>query len=207
MLRMVVAEEPADPLGLTDESLANSLSALCENPFAAGLVKDKDLFYAAALKLMDHKRQNTRAEGIRMLAAMPLEDFHRVADRLQYVIKDRDLTYHSYHNPTKAVGSGIAILAGFNIKEGLDYTIALGEMESGKGSFKMRAMMDSLARYGANARPYMEELKQRPGWQKVPDNPKLRGNWENLINAIEEDKEPAKLITIEEAKASNHTNP
>jgi hypothetical protein len=166
-------------------------------------VRDKDLFYAAALKLMDHKRQNTRAEGIQMLAAMPLEDFHRVADRLQYVIKDQDLTYHSYHNPTKAIGTGIAILAGFNIKEGLDYTLGIGEAESGKGSFKMRAMMDSLARYGANARPYMEELKQRPSWQKVPENPKLRGNWEHLIKSIREDKEPAKLITIEEAKAAS----
>jgi hypothetical protein len=65
----------------------------------------------------------------------------------------------------------------------------------------MRAMMDSLARYGANARPYMEELKQRPSWQKAPDNPKLRGNWEHLIKAIKEDKDPAKLITLEEAMA------
>jgi len=41
MLGMVVADEPGDPMGLTDESLANSLSALCANPFAAGQVKDK----------------------------------------------------------------------------------------------------------------------------------------------------------------------
>ena len=203
LLRMVVAEEPADPLGLTDESLADSLSALCENPFSGGLVTDKDLFYAAASKLMDHKRQNTRAEGMRMVAAMPLEDFRRVADKMQYVIKDQDLTYHSYHNPTNAIGTGIAILAGFNIKEGLDYTLGIGDTESGKGSFKMRAMMDSLARYGANARPYVEQLKQQQSWQKVPDNPKLRGNWEKMIKAIEEDKEPAKLITLEEAKAAS----
>lgn len=90
-------------------------------------------FAAAHDQLMDHKRQNTRADGIRMLAAMPLEDFQRVADRLQYVIKDQDLTYHSYHNPTQAIGG--------------------------------------------------------------------------MIKAIKEDKKPAKLITIDEAKASNHTNP
>jgi hypothetical protein len=138
-----------------------------------------------------------------MLAAMPLEDFHRVGERLQYVIKDQDLTYHSYHNPTHAIGAGISILAGLNIKEGLDYTLALGETESGKGSFKMRTMMDSLAGYGANARPYVEQLKQRPGWQKVPSNPKLRGNWERLIKAIEEDTDPAELITIAEAMAAS----
>jgi len=152
---------------------------------------------------MDHKRQKTRSDGIGMVAAMPFEDFRHVADKLQYVIKDQDLTYHSYHNPTNAIGAGIAILAGFDIKDGLDYTLGIGETESGKGSFKMRTMMDSLARYGANARPYMEELKGRPSWQKVPNNPKMKGNWERLIKAIEEDKNPAKLITIEEAKAAS----
>jgi hypothetical protein len=71
----------------------------------------------------------------------------------------------------------------------------------------MRTIMDSLVRYGANARPYVEQLKQHPGWQKVPDNPKLRGNWEKMIKAMEEHKDPAKLITLEEAMESNHTNP
>ena len=206
MLRMVVADESGDPLGLTDESLANSLNTLCPDPFAAGQTKDKELFYAAASKLMDHKRQATRAQAIRMVAAMPLEDFRHVGERMEYVLKDQDLTYHSYHNPTHAIGPGIAILSRLNIREGMDYALAINESETGKVSFKMRTIMDSLARYGANARPYVEKLKQLPDWQTVPDNRKLKGNWDNMIKAIEEDKDPATLISIAEAMAAKNNN-
>jgi hypothetical protein len=199
MLKMVVADEPGDPLGLTDESLSESLNALCPDPLAVGQVKDKGLFYTAATKLMDHKRQGTRALAMRMVAAMPLEDFRHVGEEMEYVLKDQDLTYHSYHNPTQAIGAGIAILARLNIKEGLDYTLAIDASETGKGSFKMRAIMDSLARYGAHARPYVEKLKQLPAWKTVSENRKLKGNWENMIKAMEEDKDPAKLITLAEA--------
>ena len=204
MLKMVIADEPADPLGLADESLASSLNTLCPDPFAAGQVTDKGLFYGATNKLMGHKRQATRAQAMRMVAAMPLEDFHHVGEKMQYILNDEDLTYHSYHNPTHAIAPGIAILARLNIKEGMDYALAIKESETGKGSFKMRAIMDSLARYGANARPYVEKLRQLPNWKNVPDNGKLKANWANMIKAIEEDKDPATLISIAEAMAATN---
>jgi hypothetical protein len=206
MLKMVVAEEPGDPLGLTDESLAESLNTLCPDPFAAGQVKDKKLFYAAATRLMDHKRQGTRGLAMKMVTAMPEEDFRLVGDKIQYVIKDKDLTYHSYHNPSQAIGSGIAVLARFHIKEGLDYTLAIEESETGKGSFKMRTIMDSLARYGAHARPYVEKLQQRDSWKTVPDNRKLKSHWENMIKAMETDKNPSPLISWDEAKNGTQSN-
>jgi len=155
MLKMVVEEEPGDPLGLSDESLAESLNTLCPDPFAAGQVKDKDL------------------------------------------------TYHSYHNPGQAIGSGIALFARFHIKEGLDYTLAIEESESGKGSFKMRTIMDSLARYGAHARPYVEKLQQRDEWKSVPNNRKFKSNWENMIKAMEADKTPGALISLEKAMSAS----
>ncbi len=47
---------------------------MCKTPFAEGLVTDKKLFYAVAMKLMRHKRHQARSMGGRMLVGMPLED-------------------------------------------------------------------------------------------------------------------------------------
>ena len=98
MLKLVVADKPDDPLGRIDEQLGRSLNILCADPYAAGLVKDKELFYAAVHKLLDHKRANGRTTGAKLIANIPLGDFHHVADKVLYIIDDKDLTYHSYHN-------------------------------------------------------------------------------------------------------------
>lgn len=199
MLKMVVEDEPDDPFRDIDWSLGRSLNTLCKEPFAAGLVTEKDLFYGAAIKLAQHKRQQVRAEGLRMLAGMPLEDFHRVADTVLHVIRDKDPTYHSYHSPGGPVGAGVTVLANLNIKEGMRMALGILDIQSGKGSFKYRAVMDSLAKYGANARPILEQMKQDERWKNVPENGKLKRNWNNMVKAIEQDEAPAELITLEEA--------
>jgi hypothetical protein len=67
----------------------------------------------------------------------------------------------------------------------------------------MRTIMDSLARYGAHARPYVEKLQQRDEWKSVPNNRKLKSNWENMIKAMEADKIPGALISLEEAMSAS----
>lgn len=137
-----------------------------------------------------------------MLTGMPLEDFHRVADTVIHVIKDKDPTYHSYHNPTHAVVAGISILADLNIREGLDFINGIHSMESGKGSFKQRAIMDGLTKYGAHAKPQLEALRTRKAWLNIEKNKRLKRNWKKLVDAVENDKNPRKLITLEEAVSS-----
>jgi hypothetical protein len=42
----------------------------------ARFVEHKELFYEAARKLLDHKRADGRTVGVKMLAGVPLDDFH-----------------------------------------------------------------------------------------------------------------------------------
>jgi hypothetical protein len=199
IVQLLALDKENDPLQLKDMGIGKSLNVLCRTPFTSNLVPDKEAHYKGALKLIRHKRQHARAEGARMLVDMPIEDFHLVAKDVVHLIEDKDPTYHSYHSPGGPVGSGVAILANLNIREGLDYATGILDIPSGKGSFKMRAVMDSLARYGANARPKLEEMKASEKWKGVPDNRKLRGSWNNMVKAIEEDKSTKKLISLEEA--------
>jgi Family of unknown function (DUF6288) len=200
MLALIVEDEPGDTFRDVDQSVGKSLNALCENPYKAGLVTNKDLFYKAALKLADHKRQHARADGLRMLEGIPLEDFKIVADKVMHVVENNDPTYHSYHSPGGSIGSGVAILANLNIREGMQYALDVLDDESGKGSFKLRMVMDALAKYGPSAKPMLEKVKADPRFKGVDKNPKLSKQWNNMVNAIEGKQPTATLISLEEAK-------
>jgi len=91
----------------------------------------------------------------------------------------------------------------FDIREDLENAQAIEESESGKGSFKMRTIMDCLARYGAHARPYVEKLQLRDEWKSVPNNRKLKSNWDNMIKAMEADKTPGARIFLEEVMSAS----
>jgi len=78
LLKLVMTAKPQDPLGKIDERLGASLNALCKDPYAAGLVKNKELFYAVVFKLLDHKRATGRTSGVKLIANIPLKDFHHV---------------------------------------------------------------------------------------------------------------------------------
>lgn len=199
MVKLLVQDKQGDPLQLIDMGIGKSINVLSKTPFASGLVPDKATHYKAALKLVRHKRQHARGEGLKMLAEIPLKDFHLIADDVVHVIKDQDSTYHSYHNPGGPVTAAITILANLNIEEGIEYALAIRHIPSGKGSFKLRAVMDSLARYGANAKPTLEAMKKDEAWQNVPGNRKLSGNWKRMVKAIEDDKKPKKLISLKDA--------
>lgn len=182
--------------------LGKTLNSLCKDPFTQGLVTDKASFYKAANKLLDHKRQGGRASGGHMLADMPIEDFHLVGEKLVHIIKDKDDTYHSYHNPGGPVGAAINVLAHLNIKEGIPYAMDIVNQPSGKGSFKMKARWAALGAYGANAKPQMELLEAeilnngRGGLKALG---KHKRAWDSMVKKIEGDQNPSPLITFEQA--------
>ena len=192
MLKLVAADKPCDPLGKLDEQLGGSLNSLCPDPYAAGLVKDKQLFYAVVDKLLDHKRAVGRIAGGKLVANIPLEDFHYVADKLQHIIADQDLTYHSYHNlgpKTEAV----SILANLNIAGGIEAAFDTLEAEGGKAGFKIRMMMNVLPKYGANAKYALPKIKAVKAG-------KFQKQWDAMIKEIESATGTRTMITLEEAK-------
>jgi hypothetical protein len=157
------------------------------------LVKDKKLFYAAAHKLMDHKRTSGRIAGTAMIANIPLADFHLVADKVQYIIDDKDLTYQSYHN-LGAKTNCISILANLNIKGGIEAAFATLEDPNGKAGFKIRLLMDVLPRYGANAKYVLPKIKGN-------DVGKFQKQWDEMVKLIETAPPATKnMITFDEAK-------
>jgi hypothetical protein len=199
MVKLVVEDRPDDIFGDVDWSVGGSINRLCKEPFKAGLVKDKELFYKAAIKLIENKRQHVRADGARMLAEMPLEDFHLVGDKLMHLVKDQDSTYHSYHSPGGPIGAGVTVLANLNIEEGIQPVLDTLKIESGKWAFKLRMIMSTLPKYGGNAKPALEKLKADPRLKTIEQG-RFGGAWKAMVKAIEEDEAPRKLMTFEEAK-------
>ncbi|PXA05681.1 hypothetical protein DDZ13_02070 [Coraliomargarita sinensis] len=198
MLQLVLDEEPEDHFREIDQSVGESLNRMCATPFDSGLVTDKELFFAASQKLIDHKRQQARSAGIKMLSDMPLEDLHHVADDVMYIIKDKDRTYHSYHGWQHTIGPAIEVLAGLNIKEGLPYAAGVIDREGGKWGFKVRMLCAALPKYGANAQDALAEIKKDPRLENIEEG-RFGRMWRNMVTAIEEDPSPSELVSLEEA--------
>ncbi len=199
MLKVVVADESDDPFAALDETLGKSLNVLCPDPYKAGLVTDKKLFYAAVGKLLDHKRQSARGSGMSMILNMPLEDFHFIGDKVMYIIEDKDITYHSYHNPMAAMGKGLVVLANLNIDGGIDAAFKIMNAKAGKWGFKVRMITGVLPKYGANAKPALAKLRADPRWNNI-EKGRFGGAWRAMVKAIESSTETRKMISVEEAK-------
>lgn len=192
LLQLVMTPKPQDPRGRIDERLGAALNTLCKDPYAAGLVKNKKLFYAAVQKLLDHKRASGRISGTSLIANIPLGDFREVADKIEYIIADQDLTYHSYHNLGPKTGS-ISILANLNIEGGIESAFETMDSPNGKAGFKIRLLMDVLPKYGSAAKYVLPKLKTFSAG-------KFQKQWDAMIKQIESDTQPRKMISLEEAK-------
>ena len=192
MLKLVVAVKPEDKLGRIDEKVGRSLNVLCKDPYAAGLLTDKELFYKAVHTLLEHRRANGRTSGAKLIAGIPREDFRHVADKVLYIIEDKDLTYHSYHNlgpQTNAIG----ILANLNIKGGIEAAFDILNAKTGKAGFKIRMLMAVLPKYGANAKYALPRIK-------AVNAGKFKKPWDAMIKEIESSTGTRKMISLEEAK-------
>lgn len=198
LLQLIVDEEPGDHFRDIDQSVGRSLNMLCSTPYASGLVRNKELFYAAADKLLDHKRQQARSDGIKMLSEIPLKDFPKMANQIMYIIEDKDPSYHSYHAWQHTIGPAIEILANLNIAEGIAYATGVLDREGGKWGFKVRMLCAALPKYGANAKDALAKVQADERLKNV-ENDKFRNIWLRMVQAIEEDTTSKKLITIEEA--------
>lgn len=177
------------------------LNTLCEHPFKAGLVTDKELLYKVALRLAGDREQHPRGYGMSMLVGMPLEDFHRVADKVLYVIEGKDPDWTSYSAPQHDIGSAITLLGSLNIKEGLDYALRVPDFRpKAKAMFWHRATWIGLSAYGSAAKGALEEYHKT---LKSRDFKRATGEYKKMLQAVEGDANPPrKLISMQEAIAA-----
>ena len=97
----------------------------------------------------------------------------------------------------------ISILADLNIKEGIDMAMKIMDMSSFKHIFRIKTRWECLAMYGGNAKAQVLELRKaienngRGGMKLLGRN---RAAWDAMEKAVMEDKNPKKLITLEEAR-------
>jgi hypothetical protein len=177
LLQLVVAEKPADPLGRTNETLGRALTTLAPDPYAAGLITDKTLFYRAVDTLLQHPRAAGRSCGTTLVAHMPLEDFHLVGRQLAAILADKNRSYHSYHNLEPRNGT-LSLYASLGIEGGIEAAFAILEEETGKAGFKIRLLMDVLPKYGPAAKKHLPEIR-------AINAGKFANQWSNMIKTIE----------------------
>lgn len=190
LLRIAIAEKPADPRGDLDFDIATSLVRLTPDPYALEL--DFDLFHTAANKLLGHRHHAPRNAIMRMLANVPLTHFPAVAERIIEVIRNDNVAYETYHNDA-ARATGLAILERLGIRDGM--TLAVETMEPGKWgqARRVKARLAFLTRYGKEAHAVLPEIKA------MRQSGRIKPSEDGAIARIERATRPRDLITLEEA--------
>jgi len=199
ILQFTLEERPkADPFGNVDAKISKSLAGMFRYVKAPESQKvhapDKVILFKVASKFLTHKRQTSRKYGMKMLEGITMEEFPIVAEQLMHVLEDKDPTYHTYSSVISV--EGINILADLNIKEGLDILENAIFHGGGKWAFKYKGLMKTLPKYGANAIPYIPKYEAHRSINKPGD--RFTPSWQKMVEKIKADKNPKKLMTIEE---------
>jgi hypothetical protein len=126
-----------------------------------------------------------------------LEDFYRVADTVMHVIEDKDPTYQSYHSPGGPVTAAITILANLHIEEGIQHALEIPDKPYGKHMFKVVACWTALTPYGGNAKAALDKIRI-----EGEVTGRHAETYKAMVKAIDDDKNPPKMITFKEAVAA-----
>lgn len=210
ILRFLTEDRPSDHFGEIDTLVAEGLDPLARilewDYYKAGFVTDHELFHQAAIRLMQHKQQNTRGTGARMVRFVPNEKFHLVARPLEHILKDDDTTYHTYHNPRAVIDPAVQVFADHDILEGVEYLIDYMLEPGGKSGFMIRTLTSTLPAYGIHAKPWLPKIRENK-WIKVMHEQAANNNGEHrflpaynkMVSDIENATEGPPLVPLEEA--------
>jgi hypothetical protein len=209
VLRFLLEKRPPDMFSFTDLQIARALNLIHVEAELklkeAGLYQDKELFYKAATHLMNHKHQVARGVGVRMVRFIPDEDLHLVIRELDYILKDDDKTYHAYHSPNHAIQPALEIFQEHNILEGVRYSIDPMIEGRSKHGFAMKALLKTLPKYGAHAKPLIPILKKHPPisnmYKKEEEgegSDRFLEPFKNMVKSIEESTDAPKMKSVED---------
>lgn len=187
LLKLIAADKPYDTHGDFDRALGFAVTKMLEpDPYAHNV--DRDVLYTAAAKLLGHKHMWGRGSGMGLVRNIPLEDLHRVVDKMVYVIEDKDRTYTSYHGDGHRQ-TGLEILYGLGIRESIDLTVSTIKEPTGRGGPRMRGRKRLLNTFGAEAEYAIPRIREVLG--KDADE---------IIKKIETSSDPREMISLEEAR-------
>ncbi|MBT8037963.1 MAG: hypothetical protein KJO21_10510 [Verrucomicrobiae bacterium] len=186
LIKVLIADKPYDPIGNLDRDLGVALvKILGPDPYALSL--DKDLFYSGVTKLLHHKHMLARGAGMALIKNIPIDDLPRMIDQIVYIIEDKDRSYIAYAGRGRQ--EGLEILNRHNIKEVIDLTIKTINEPTGRRGPRVRARIQLLKTFGAEAIDAIPQIKEALG-----------GDADEIITQIENSQTPRKMISIEEMK-------
>jgi hypothetical protein len=193
LLKLLAEDRAEDPFQDLDRALGYTIASLAPNPYI--LTLDKKVFYRGVRKLLNHKHMNGRDAGMKMIQAIPKEEFHQIADLTRHIIEDKDLGYTAYQS-LGAMSGALKIWARLGIADGVEHALEPLNRATGKGGFKNRMLMDVLPHFGGHAKPILPKLRT------MNTKGRFKEPWDVMVKAIEEAPDPEFSISFEEAKKS-----
>ena len=185
LMQILIDHDPDGQRRLFEVSVGKAIRTLHDESAADG--PEKSLRHRAAMQLLDHPHYWGRRLGMRLINDLSLEDFHRFAEKIVHVCLNEDPTYTGYANDS-ARAAGLAILERLGIEEGLELCVETLEPDLWGQKYRIPGRLKLLEKYGANAQPYIPEIRRQLGKQA-----------DEVIAKIEQSDTTRKLIPMAEA--------
>lgn len=152
---------------------------------------DRELLYSALIKVFKDSNGRTRSSAAFALNFFTKEDTARMAQPIYNAIKHVAKNYKMMDDGVRA--RGLDLFARLNIKEGLPLCFETLELDRWGRVMRVPARFKTLQAYGANAKPYLPQIREMRNNFKSGD---LRDALEKTIKVIEESDNPPCLISL-----------
>jgi len=152
---------------------------------------DRDVLYPSVAKLMKNPSGRVRGSGVYVLKFFTKEDTAAMAQPIWDVIQDPAPHYVMFDDLPRQYA--LELLAKHRIEEGLDLCWQTLDERWGKG-IRFQNRLKTLQQYAGSAKPFLPQLKEMRWTTRSLEDRQLL---EETIKAIEEDKNPEPLITLQ----------
>ncbi len=185
LMEILIDHKPDDQRRLLEVCLGTAVSKLYDESSTDG--PKKSIRHRAAMKLLSHPHYWGRSLGMRLIKDLTINDFHLFAEKITHVCLNDDISYTSYTNDSPRA-AGLAILERLGIQEGLELCVKTLDTHLWGEKYRLPARLALLEKYGANAKPYIPEIKNLLG--KKADK---------VIKKIEQSNSVRELIPMADA--------
>jgi hypothetical protein len=152
---------------------------------------DRELLYSALTHVFQDSNGRTRSSAAYALKFFTKEDTARMAQPIYDAIKHVAMNYKMMDDGVRA--HGLDLFARLHIKEGLPLCFETLELDRWGQVMRVPARFKTLQAYGANAKPYLPQLRELRNKWKSGD---MRDELEKTIKIIEQADNPPCLISL-----------
>jgi len=168
LLVMMATPMPSDPRGMTQRAATVALFSKTGGIMTGSLDGvDRELLYPAIKSILKNQDGRTRGELVPMYGKLTDQDVAMLLPEIIQAVEKMSPSGEMFSDGIRA--AGLDVLSRLGIREGMPLCIEVIDNSRWGLGWRLPKCLNSLTRYGANAKEFLPQLKQLRSEFKKPD--------------------------------------